>query len=80
MDCHTISVEKKIPYAGLPTATPAFSAALDIFCLLTFTVIKALRLIRRKRTNYVMIRDGVFAMLVIISLVDIIISLIIYEK
>ena len=80
LDCHTVSVEKKIPYAGLPTATPALSAALDILCLMGFTAIKVLRLCRRKKSRYVVIRDSCFFMLVVISLVDIIISLCIFEK
>ena len=42
LECSKASEELKIPYSGIPMAIPAFTASLDIICLLLFSIIKGI--------------------------------------
>ena len=59
---------------------PIFSASIDIICLAVYSCIKSARFRSRKKETYTMYRDMVFAILVIACFLDIIISLIFFEK
>ena len=59
---------------------PIFSASVDIICLLIFSTIKFVRFRSRKKDDYTLFRDAFFTVLVVICFLDIVISLIYFEK
>ena len=80
LDCKSVAISLEIPYAYTPTAVPAFTACLDLICLLVFCAIKMFRYKTRKLDKPKFYRDIAFCVLVSISFIDIIVCLILYEK
>ena len=59
---------------------PAFSASVDLFCIIVFATIKFIRFRSRKLEAYSMYRDIIFSVLVFVIFMDSIASLIVFEK
>lgn len=80
LDCSSVAKRLLIPYAYTPTAIPAFTASIDLICLLIFSTVKYFRYKRRTSDKVTIYRDIVFGILVAASMLDIIISLVDFEK
>ena len=80
LDCSTQSERLGIPYSGIPMTTPTFTACLDIICLLFFSYIKATKYCSRKSDTYIVVRELIFSLLVLISLIDNVVFPIIFKK
>lgn len=80
LDCKVASERLAVPYSEFPTTVPAFSGGLDILCLLIFSGVKYDRYRSRKNEQYTKYRDMSFAVLTIISIIDIIVALILFKR
>ena len=80
LDCHEAAKEDNVPYSGIAMTLPVFSASLDIICLAIYSGIKFARFQSRKKETYTMYRDLIFAVLVVGCFLDIVVSLIFFEK
>jgi len=80
LDCGSVADKELIPYTGLPQSIPLFTSSLDIFCVSVFAAIKLVRLAQRKQSKYVWRREMIFGLLASISLIDSIVSLVMFDK
>ena len=80
LDCDTPAKQLKMPYSGLPSALPLVTAIFDLITLAFFSFVKWRRFKNRRKDEKLFYRDSIFAALVVISVIDIVVSLILFES
>ena len=82
LECESVqnSPDGFIPFSGGAMTKPLFIGGMDMICLIVFSGVKWYRFKKRKRDKYVLYRDSIFAILVLIATIDILYSIITFQK